>query len=85
MMWGYGPGGASGYMVGHMYGSGLLLALLVVAIVVGAILWFARAGNGSGLATGDTRPKALHLLDERYARGEIERDDYLQRKKDLQA
>jgi len=26
---------------------------------------------------------SLHILDERYARGEIEREDYLQRKQDL--
>jgi len=39
-----------------------------------------------GGAQGDDRPRrssALELLDERYAKGEIARDEYLARKQDI--
>ncbi|MCL4368888.1 MAG: SHOCT domain-containing protein [Actinobacteria bacterium] len=39
----------------------------------------AVAGNGPLLA----RPDARTLLDERYARGEIERQEYVQKREDL--
>jgi len=34
--------------------------------------------NGSGASSG-----ALAILDERYARGEIDREEYLRRRKDI--
>jgi putative membrane protein len=53
----------------------LLLALAVVGVIAVMRGFFsARKGEGSG---------ALKLLDERYARGEIDREEYLQRRKDI--
>lgn len=67
---------------------GVLSLLIIAAVVVGIIvlvrlLWPSNsnsAGNGSARRSG-----ALDLLDERYARGELDRDEYLQRKRDLSA
>lgn len=61
---------------------GLLWLLTVAAVVVGVVvliryLWAGTGGHGLG------RPPALDQLDERYARGEIARDEYLQRKRDI--
>lgn len=39
----------------------------------------AMAGSRAGTSSG----RALHLLDERYARGEIEREEYLRRRQDI--
>lgn len=49
-----------------------LLALLILGVVL--VVRSSRSAEGSA---------ALNLLNERYARGEIERDEYLQRKKDI--
>lgn len=52
-----------------------LLALLVAAIV--ALVWWlgGRSSDGSGRVR-----TARDILDERYARGEVGRDEYLQRR-----
>jgi putative membrane protein len=53
-------------------------ALLVVAIVL-VIRWIG-GGNGS---RGASARGARDILDERYARGEIDREEYLQRRNDI--
>jgi putative membrane protein len=72
----------------HDWGSGWMwlmplfgiawFALLVVAIVL-VVRWMGR-GNG---ARGASASSARDILDERYARGEIDREEYLQRRNDI--
>lgn len=40
-------------------------------------------GQGVGIAPVTPPSPALSILDERYARGEIDRDEYMARRKDL--
>jgi putative membrane protein len=54
------------------------LALLIIAVVA-PVRWM---GGGSGNGGGRLRT-ARDLLDERYARGEIEREEYLRRRDDM--
>ena len=64
---------------GWMFGGGLSMLLwwLPVVLIVVAIYAFARPGQG-------TRDKsALDILKERYARGEIEKDEFEQKKRDI--
>jgi putative membrane protein len=65
---------------GWMFGGGLWMLLswlLPVALIVAAIYVLARPGQG-------TREKtALDILKERYARGEIEKEEFEQKKRDL--
>lgn len=89
MMGGYGGGGS---IVG-----GLLMMVFWVAIVVGIILlvvWLARlAGGGyqqsphthvhNTTGHGPTGESAIDILNNRYARGEIDKAEYEQKKKDL--
>lgn len=67
-----------GWMMGMMLLWGLVLLVLAVLAVIG-IVWFVR--------NLPTRSRDVHQaraeLDLRYARGEIGRDDYLQRRADL--
>ncbi len=59
---------------------GALFMLLVVGLIVWLIVYLARDSQGRGTAAKD----ALDLLDERYARGEIDREEYLERRADLE-
>lgn len=56
----------------------ILWLAVLVAIIVVLVRWF-DGGNGPG------RPMrtARDMLDERYARGEIDREEYLKRKQDI--
>jgi len=67
----------------HGYGGGMMWIfwILVLGLLVGLVVFAARgAGNRSG-----QEKSALQILQERYARGEIEREEFEQKKKDLQA
>lgn len=59
---------------------GALFMLLVVGLIVWLVVYLARSDQGRGTATKG----ALDLLDERYARGEIDREEYLERRADLE-
>jgi putative membrane protein len=59
----------------------LLVALLVVGVIVVRRLWMSsRPERRSSRASG--RP-ALDVLEERYARGEIDRDEFERRRRAL--
>ena len=71
--WNHWPGMGPGW-------GGLVMLLIWLAAVAGAVVlarWLLRRGS----APPDD--SALALLNERYARGEIGRDEYLQKRQDL--
>jgi len=73
--WNHWPGMGPGW-------GGLVMLLIWLAAVAGAVVlarWLLRRDS----ASPDDR--ALALLNERYARGEIGRDEYLQKRQDLEA
>jgi putative membrane protein len=75
--------GGFGHMGGWGWGMaifGWLFMMLMVSLVVW-LVWSATRRPGS---SHEVRSSAGKLLDERYARGEIDRDEYLQRKTDLE-
>ncbi len=57
-----------------------LFALATVALVAG-IRWLAQSGPGVGDGRGTDR--ALEILRKRYARGEVSREEFQQRSRDL--
>ena len=67
-------GGAWG--IGMMFMMFLFWALIIAAVVLG-IRWLAGQGR-------ESRPdSALEILRQRYARGEIDKEEFESRKKDL--
>lgn len=87
MGYGYGPQwGMMGGWGGYGWGFGLLhtvVSVAVIVIVVLAVIWLVRAMTSAGPHKPPRRSVGLDVLEERYARGEIERDEYLQKKKDI--
>ncbi len=66
------------------HGSGWLFMLLFWALVIlgifALIKWLAGAAGSRG---APAQKSALQILEERYARGEIEREAFEQKKRDL--
>jgi putative membrane protein len=91
MMWWWGDGhmGATGWV-------GLIFMILIwIAIIVGLVFLFRYLFSGphggwrrdwheQHPAPGAGSSNALRILEERYARGEIDREEYLQRRADLE-
>lgn len=69
-MWGTGWGGGMAMMV--------LFWLLLIAIVV----WFFRSAE-SRASPGSRHETPLEILQRRYASGDIGRDEYEQKRRDL--
>lgn len=69
---------------GHMAGMwiGWLLVLVVIVVVVWLVARAARTGDRSLSRPGESRSPE-QLLKERYARGEIDREEYQRRLADL--
>ncbi len=57
-----------------------LIALGAVAI---ASIFVVRAMSGKGRAGGALPSNAIEILNERYARGEIDRGEFEERRRDL--
>lgn len=83
MMWGYGPDGG---MMGWGYGAlNMIFWIVLVGLVVAAVVWLVRRPPLDTHQSYGRRSPGLDALEERYARGEIDRDEYLQKKQDISA
>lgn len=64
--------------------------LILVLTVVAAVLFYQHEKQATSdnfqarIEQNAPRPDALEVLKERYARGEINRQEYLQKKRDLE-
>jgi len=84
----YGPGGGWG---GHMmYGMGwlggpLMIVFWILLIVAGVALvrWLFAASRKDPAAPAAAPDRSLAILKERYAKGEIDREQYQAMKKEL--
>ncbi len=88
MGYGYGPGwGMMGGYGGYGYGPiGMIVWFVILIAIVALVVWLVRSltgGGGMHHLAPPRRSGGLDVLEERYARGEINRDEYLQKKKDI--
>ena len=84
MMWGYGSdGGMMGWGYGALGISNMILWIVLVGLVVAAVVWLVRSLPLDTYQSYGRRSPGLDALEERYARGEIDRDEYLQKKQDI--
>ncbi len=78
-----------GGMMGGLWGSGAMFGgfpmLLWLLLIVGAVvlgIWLLR-GTRPDIGDRDGRDRALAILNERCARGEIDKEEFDTRKRDL--
>jgi putative membrane protein len=71
----------SGHMDGWGWGMTVAGMLLMVAIVA-LIVWLVWSTTRTSKPTQSDTPR--QILDRRYAEGDIDRDQYLQRREDLE-
>jgi putative membrane protein len=77
--WPYGWG-----MSGMMFGGGLVMLVFWAGIIVVAVLLLRWLGGiGPGEPRHQSRQTALEILQERYARGEIDKQEYEERRRTL--
>lgn len=69
-------------MDGWGMGLGFVFWVALLVLIVAAVLWFVRSQTTTSGGT-ELRSGGINVLDERYARGEIDREEYLQKKRDL--
>ena len=76
--WGFGPGIS-------IFGSiiGIVFWVLLILLVVGLIKWFVSGEHGESETNEDKSDNALKILKERYAKGEINKKEFDQMKKDI--
>lgn len=85
--WGYGPNmmggawGGNGYWWMGLLGM-LIQALFWIAIIILAVRLFKNLGSRN--LVGGYRDSALDILRDRYARGEIDLEEFQRRKHEIQ-
>lgn len=90
-MWGHGPYGmfADGWSsMGWMMIFGGIFWIILIVLGVMVVVWIVRSPSSDAMrahALSERGSSALSILEERYARGEIKREEYLEKKRDLGA
>ena len=79
MMWG---GGWGGWFMGPLMM--LLFIALAVVMVVFLVRWLGSHGAGLGGSEGTTQSAPFDILKERFARGEIDQEEFERRKRVLE-
>jgi putative membrane protein len=82
--WGHGPG-MMGWGSGMGWFGGIIMLIFWIAVIVGVILlirWLiiSTRTTGHGTSSGES---ALEILKKRYARGEIDKQEFEEKKQDL--
>lgn len=73
------PMWSGGWTWGHMFMGWGMMAIFVIAVIVVMVLLVRGSGDGG------SNSSALDILNERYARGEIDSTEYQERKKSISA
>lgn len=68
---------------GGFWPLGMIVWSAVIIGAVALIVWALRAVSSPSHYEGTRHSSVLDVLDERYARGEINHDEYLQKKNEI--
>ena len=71
-------------MNGWGMGFGFIFWLLILVAIIAGVVWFVRSQPLAGSQRREKHSTGLEVLEERYARGEISREEYLQKKRDIE-
>jgi putative membrane protein len=63
------------------FGGGIMMIIFWIAVIY-FIVWLVRNNKTNGT---DNSKKAIDLLKERYAKGEIDKKEFEEKKKDLES
>ncbi len=86
----------SGPFGGHMWGEGMwggmifgpilmiFFLVLFIAVIVMVVRWLAGSSRGANLPGSQTGGDARKILNERFARGEIDKDEFDERRRVLE-
>ncbi len=72
-----------GHFGGWMPGFGWIFMLLFWTLLILGVAALVKWLGGGARRDTPTEKSALRILEERYARGEIEREEFEQKKRDL--
>ncbi|MFN2202379.1 MAG: SHOCT domain-containing protein [Caldilineaceae bacterium] len=74
-----------------LFGGGLFSLLILGALIVGVVYLFRNSGSSSGTRSvppaesqSAQHPTPMEILDTRYAKGEIDKEEYEERRKVLE-
>jgi putative membrane protein len=81
---GWGPGTMGWGPMGWFTPLGMILFWVLMILVIVLLIRRIRMSKGSGREAGPAAESALDILKKRYARGEINKEEYLEKKKDLE-
>lgn len=82
--YGWHPGMMDGWGMGWF--GGIFMIVFWILIIVGLfffIKWLVQSSRDSSGGPAKPASRALRILEERYARGEIDKQEFLDKKKDL--
>jgi len=71
-----------GDMFGWGFGGSLMMIIFWVAIIF-FIVWLVREAKGGNHSDTPRSKSALDILKDRYAKGEIDKKEYEEKKRDL--
>ena len=76
--------GDAGHGWGWGMGFGMIgMALFWVLVILGIVVLVRRVGGSSSSSSPPLSKTALDILNERYARGEIDKQEFEEKKRDL--
>jgi len=68
--------------MGWGWGGGFMMIFWII-LIVAVIYWLIRAANRNANQSPSQPESAMDILKKRYARGEISKEEFEERKKDL--